>query len=175
MEYTEVLKQIFGIAVGSLAALLLAFYVVWPKVENLFLRVNSINQSKDLNKERQQLQFAAYERLLLFAHRISPYQVMLRNHNQDSSVEQFTQTLLHDIENEYQHNFTQQLYVSDASWTVVKDLKDSTVSLLKNAKKVVNATTTVEEYIAIVLKHVSELKLNPYDAAQVILKKELSA
>lgn len=175
MEFVELLKQLFIITFGVLVALVLAFYVVWPKVEYLFLKVNDIGQNKELLKNNQQLKYAAYERLILFAHRIAPYQVMLRNHNPNMTVEQFKQSLIADIENEYQHNFTQQLYVTDASWTITKDLKDSTVGLLKNSSKVLPVDAKVDDYVAMVLKHVSELDVNPYEAAQAILKKELSA
>ncbi|MGN0002002.1 MAG: hypothetical protein ACI35V_01080 [Sphingobacterium composti] len=175
MEFVELLKQLFVITFGVLVALVLAFYVIWPKVEYLFLKVNDIGQNKELLKNNQQLKFAAYERLILFAHRISPYQVMLRNHNPNISIDQFKQLLIADIENEYQHNFTQQLYVTDASWTIIKDLKDSTISLLKNSSRVIASDALIDQYVAIVLKHVSELDVNPYEAAQVILKKELSA
>lgn len=175
MEFVELLKQLFIISFGVLVALVLAFYVVWPKVEYLFIKVNDIGVNKELLKSNQQLKFAAYERLILFAHRISPYQVMLRNHNPSISIDQFKQLLIADVENEYQHNFTQQLYVTDASWTIIKDLKESTISLLKNSSRVIAKEASVDEYVAIVLKHVSELDVNPYEAAQVILKKELSA
>ena len=175
MEFVELLKQLFIISFGVLVALVLAFYVVWPKIEYLFLKVSDIGQNKELLKNNQQLKFAAYERLILFAHRISPYQVMLRHHNPNIGIEEFKQLLIQDIENEYQHNFTQQLYVSDASWTIVKDLKDSTIGLLKNSSKIISPNASIDDYVAMVLKHVSELDVNPYEAAQIILKKELSA
>ena len=175
MEFIELLKQLFVLTFGLLVALVLAFYVVWPKVEYLFLKVSDIGQNKELLKNTQQLKFAAYERLILFVHRIAPYQVMLRNHTADISVNQFKQALLNDIENEYQHNFTQQLYVSDAAWSVIKDIKDSTISLIKNSAKVLPPDSKVDDYVALVLKHVADLEVNPYEAAQIILKKELSA
>ena len=175
MEFMELLKQLFVLAFGVLVAMVLAFYVVWPKVEYLFLKMSDIGRHKELQKDTLQLKFAAYERLLLFVHRISPYQVMLRNHNANISVEEFKATLINDIENEYQHNFTQQLYVSDSAWTIVKDLKESTIGLLKNSGKVIPSEAKVDDYIALVLKHVTELDINPYEAAQIILKKELSA
>lgn len=175
MEFIELLKQLFIIGFGVLVALVLGFYVIWPKVESLFLKVNAINQNKELVKNTQQLQFTAYERLILFAYRITPYQVLLRNHAPNLTIEQYKQAIIQDIENEYQHNFTQQLYVSDAAWTVVKDLKDSTITLFKNTSKVVQADATTDTYVGMILKHVSELDVNPYEAAQLILKKELSA
>jgi hypothetical protein len=175
MELLEFFKQLFIIAFGVLAALVLAVYVVWPKIESLVFRLNSHNQHSALMKDKQQLVFTAYERLLLFAHRISPYEVMLRNHNANLSIQHYKQALINDVENEFQHNFTQQLYVSDNSWSTIQKLKEDTVALFKNTAQTMPREAAVDDYIALVLKHVAELDVNPYEAAQVILKKELSA
>ncbi len=175
MEFIEFFKQLFVIAFGGFAALLLTFYMIWPKIENYLLKINNINQHKAQAKDHRQLRFAAYERLILLVHRISPQQVMVRHHDAQQTVTQFQQAILSDIENEYQHNFTQQLYVSDAAWTVVKDLKESTISLFRNTGKGLARDATLDNYIAVVLHHMNELDVNPYDAAQLLLKKELNA
>lgn len=175
MEYVDFFKQLFVVAFGVFAALVLAFYIIWTKIENYLLKLNAINQSKSLTKENLQLRFAAYERLILLAHRISPQEVLVRNYNKQLSIEQFKNALVADIENEFQHNFTQQLYVSDVAWMTIKDLKTNTIALIKNTSKVMGENANIDQYVATVLKHVSELDLNPYDAAQILLKKELSA
>src|SRR5690606_5449643 len=114
-------------------------------------------------------------RLILLIHRLSPQQVVLRHHDSQKSVAQFRQAVIADIEQEYQHNFTQQLYVSDAAWTTVKDLKDNTIVLLRNASRGLREDAVLDDYIATVLRHVSELDTNPYDAAQMLLKRELNS
>lgn len=173
MELLEFLKQLFVIAIGGSAALVFAFYLVWPKIEGYMLRMHSIGHHKVATQEQLQLRFAAYERLILLVHRISPQQVMLRNHESNQSVSQFRQRMIADLDQEFQHNFTQQLYVSDVAWSAVRELKNNTVSLLQNTSHGLENRPT-DEYIATVLRHVKELDVNPYDAVQVILKKELS-
>ncbi|WP_206367129.1 hypothetical protein [Sphingobacterium sp. SGG-5] len=134
-----------------------------------------MNQHKARTKDQRQLVFAAYERLILLIHRLSPQQVMLRHHDMQKSIAQFRQAVIADIEQEYQHNFTQQLYVSDAAWATVRELKDSTIALLRNASKGLGEHAGLDDYIAIVLRHVSALDTNPYDAAQILLKRELNS
>lgn len=174
MEYIDFFKQLFVLAFGVFIALVLAFYIIWPKIEGHFLKMGNINQNKELLKDRLQLRFAAYERLLLFVHRVSPEQLMLRHHGQGISLHQFKQAILADIESEFQHNFTQQLYVSDVAWTIVRDLKGNTLDLMRNANKGMGAEASVDSYIEVVLKHMKALDVNPYEAAQVLLKKELA-
>jgi len=100
---------------------------------------------------------------------------MLRNHDPQLSMGQFKQILITEVESEFNHNFTQQLYVSDAAWTLVKDLKINTISLLRNTANALPKEATLDQYVGLVLKHVNELDVNPYDAAQLLLKNELTA
>ncbi|MBL1407888.1 DUF7935 family protein [Sphingobacterium faecale] len=173
MEYIEFFKELFVLTFGVFSALVLAFYIIWPKIENHFFKMGSIAQNREFVKDKRQLQFAAYERLLLFVHRLSPEQVMIRHHVAGITAGQFKQAVLADIESEFQHNFTQQLYVSDAAWTIVKDLKDNTMDLLRNAGKGLNEDSLIDSYVEAVLKHMKGLDINPYEAAQTLLKKEL--
>ncbi|PIG95609.1 hypothetical protein CS542_10575 [Pedobacter sp. IW39] len=41
--------------------------------------------------------------------------------------------ILTEIRTEYQHNVTQQLYVSSANWNVLRKLKEDTISMFNNA------------------------------------------
>ncbi|GGH05326.1 hypothetical protein FAZ19_04975 [Sphingobacterium alkalisoli] len=175
MNYTDFFAQLFVLTFGVFAALVLAFRIIWPKIENYLLKINAINQSKLLTKENLQLRYTAYERLILLVHRIAPEQIMLRNHDPQLSMGQFKQILITEVESEFNHNFTQQLYVSDAAWTVVKDLKINTISLLRNTANALPKEATLDQYVGLVLKHVNELDVNPYDAAQLLLKNELTA
>ncbi|TJZ61232.1 hypothetical protein FAZ15_08510 [Sphingobacterium olei] len=174
MNYTEFFAQLFILTFGVFAALVLAFKIIWPKIENYHLKINAINQSKLLTKENLQLRYTAYERLILLVHRIAPEQIMLRNHDPQLSIGQFRQILIAEVESEFNHNFTQQLYVSDAAWVVVKDLKVNTVSLLRNTAKALPKDSTLDQFVGLVLQHVKELDVNPYDAALHILKNELT-
>jgi hypothetical protein len=36
---------------------------------------------------------------------------------------------VNEIRNEYQHNVTQQIYVSDRAWAVIKRVKDDTLAV----------------------------------------------
>lgn len=174
MNYIEFFGQLFLIAFGVFAALVLAFRLIWPKVENHYLQLHSIRQNRLVSKETLQMRYAAYERLLLFIHRITPKQIMLRSHDPRITVRDFKQNLVAEIENEFQHNFTQQLYVSDAAWVVIKDLKENTLALFRNSANGLPEEATVDHYVAMVFKHINDLDVNPYDAAQIVLKKEMT-
>lgn len=73
------------------------------------------------------LRLQAYERIVLFLERISPANLVLRTHKAGLSATQFHQILIHAIREEYDHNLSQQLYISSKSWEMVKTAKEEMI------------------------------------------------
>ncbi len=80
-------------------------------------------------KESQPLKLQAYERLILFLERISPNSILLRVSRNGMSATQLHSDLLATVRAEYEHNLSQQLYVSEAAWEEVKEAKESMIKL----------------------------------------------
>jgi hypothetical protein len=40
----------------------------------------------------------------------------------------------HRIEQEFEHNLTQQLYLSDASWTIILTAKNNTIQMIRKVR-----------------------------------------
>ncbi|MCY4778152.1 hypothetical protein ORI89_00705 [Sphingobacterium sp. UT-1RO-CII-1] len=173
-EYIDFFLMLGAVTLGMLLGGLLLFKIIWPKVESYILRLNALNQTRASTKELQRLKWNAYERMLLWTHRVEPKQVMLRKHNTSINVQQFKQLLIQDVEDEFQHNLTQQLYISDIAWQYISDLKNNTILLFKNVEEGLNETADVDHFVAAVLEHMSELQENPYLSVRNILKKELN-
>ena len=69
------------------------------------------------------LRLQAYERLALFLERIDPNQLVLRIHTAGLTVAQEQNLLLTAIRSEFEHNLSQQIYLSDQVWAKVCDAK----------------------------------------------------
>lgn len=97
------------------------------------------NQQKSLDglKENQKLIFPlkiqAYERLILFLERINPHQLVLREAHPGLSLDTFHYNLVKTIRDEFEHNLSQQLYVSAGLWEMVKGAKEEVVQIIHNA------------------------------------------
>lgn len=169
-ELIDFFKSLFVVAFGVFAGLLLAFRLAWPKVERFFVKLNVMKRPKAVGKET--LRTSAYERLLLLVHRMDVQQVMQRNYSSDLTVEQFQQALIGEIEAEFEHNYTQQLYVSDAAWLAVLQLKKYTVDLIRNTGAKVGS---IDAFVEEVLAYSNQKGENVNLQTQVLLKKELNA
>ena len=81
-------------------------------------------------KDLLPLRLQAYERLTLYLERISPNVLLINNYESGVSVGAFQQHLLDVVRGEFEHNFAQQIYVSPAIWTVVRNAKEDIVRLI---------------------------------------------
>jgi hypothetical protein len=76
------------------------------------------------------MRLQAYERLILFLERISPDTLLLRLKSQCRTNADLHLAILQQIRSEYEHNLSQQLYVSDEIWSCIKETKEQIVVLV---------------------------------------------
>ena len=75
----------------------------------------------------------AYERMTLFLERISPANLLVRLNNPQMPTRDFHQLLLQEIRNEYNHNVTQQVYMSNDVWELIKNAKEDLIVVINEA------------------------------------------
>jgi hypothetical protein len=76
------------------------------------------------------LRLQAYERLMLFCERISIPNLMLRLQKKKMSVEDLKMAMMVTVQKEYEHNVTQQVYVSDNLWKIISLAKDDVLNII---------------------------------------------
>ena len=90
---------------------------------------------KEGKKQTLPLRLQAYERITLFLERISPSNLLIRIKPVGDHKEHYSSLLLSTIEQEYEHNLSQQIYLSEECWSVIVSSKNSTAHLIKEAAK----------------------------------------
>src|SRR5882672_12828496 len=75
----------------------------------------------------------AYERITLFLERISPQNLLIRLSDPAYSAREFQKLLLDEIRNEYNHNVSQQVYMSEEVWNLVKNAKEDLTLMINEA------------------------------------------
>jgi len=85
------------------------------------------------NKTTLPLRLQAYERLVLFLERISPNNILVRLSSAGSTAPDFHRLLQQEIRGEYEHNLSQQVYVSAEAWTLVKEAKENVLTMVNRA------------------------------------------
>ncbi len=93
---------------------------------------------KELQKEALPLRLQAYERMTLFLERIALTKILIRvSPNSDDKTEYHHALILH-IEQEFEHNLTQQIYMSATCWTIIQTAKNATIAMIRNANAQLN-------------------------------------
>jgi hypothetical protein len=85
------------------------------------------------------------------------------------------QELLKTIRDEYEHNMTQQLYVSVKGWNLFKQSKEETIKIYNLAFGKVPDDANGIEMAEKIFELVSKLEKMPSDIASEYLKKEIQA
>lgn len=78
----------------------------------------------------RQLQLQAYERLILLTDRIALPNLIARVNTPGISARDMQSLLTQSIRQEFEHNITQQIYVSAEAWTAVRDYKEQNLLIV---------------------------------------------
>jgi hypothetical protein len=105
---------------------------------------------RENQKQALPLRLQAYERMALFLERINPAKLVLRITPMNDDKKEYENLLIHHIEQELEHNLTQQIYVSDECWTIILNAKNTIIQNIRKAG--LNAeVTTVQKFREAVL------------------------
>jgi len=75
----------------------------------------------------------AYERMTLFLERMSPHNLLVRLNTGSIPAKEFQQILLTEVRNEYNHNVSQQVYISEEVWELIKNAKEDLIVSINDA------------------------------------------
>ncbi|MCX6305338.1 MAG: hypothetical protein NT040_10240 [Bacteroidetes bacterium] len=119
------------------------------------------------------LRLQAYERFVLFLERIQPSNLVLRLNSADLTALQLQSLLVRTIREEFEYNLSQQLYVSENSWELIKNAKEETIAMINNA----TSGLPEEAHSADLVKSVFETAISrgklPVETALEEIKREL--
>lgn len=76
------------------------------------------------------MRLQAYERMAMFLERIEPNQLIFRVNNPELTAYQMQTILLASIRSEYEHNLSQQVYISAEVWDAIKNAKERVVNVI---------------------------------------------
>ena len=166
-------SKLLEIAAYTLPALITGgvAFVMMQKFYNSEESKRKFELLRENQKQALPIHLQAYERVVLLLERINPTQLLLRVAPISKSKEDYATLLTHNIQTEYEHNLTQQIYLTAETWDIILKAKNSTVQMIrKNAirEDIVDADK-LREAIMLELTEVE----SPSNIAISFLKEEL--
>ena len=119
------------------------------------------------------LRLQAYERLTIFLDRISPDNLVLRYSKSGQSAQQLRTLLIQNITEEFNHNISQQIFVSNQAWYLIKGVKEQIIGIIELCYKSGNENTSGPELGKKILNYLMDQKEIPTQKAIEFLKKEI--
>lgn len=116
----------------------------------------------------------AYERLVLFLERISPESLIVRVNQPNIDAKTLQSSLLTTIRAEWEHNLSQQLYVSNEAWELTRNAKGNMIKLINICAERVDPDAPSIAFSQKILELMVELEQHPTSIAIAQLKKEVS-
>ena len=155
------------------------FGVTYNMIKN-FLDEQRNKRNYELKKQSMELltpvKLQAYERLTILLDRISPDHLILRltQANPKESATEFKHRLIHQINEEYNHNVSQQVYVSDQAWKLVTTIKEKLLTQIDNCYRDMPEQAKGTDLGKSVLESMMQNQGNICQEGIAFLKKEIS-
>lgn len=86
---------------------------------------------KENQKQALPIKLQAYERLALFLERIGLVKLLVRIAPQSEDKMDYQNLLVMHIEQEFEHNLTQQIYVTDDCWMMIVTAKNTVIQTIR--------------------------------------------
>jgi hypothetical protein len=164
----EFIKILVPASVVLYAAYLLVRMFIQREIEIKKLEVRSRSIETVLPSRLQ-----AFERIALFLERISPQNLLVRLSATGMTSREFHQLLLSEIRNEYNHNVSQQVYMSENVWSLVKNAKEDLILSINDAAGEMTMESTSLDLSRKIFEKSIGKQVDPIAHALTELKKEI--
>lgn len=166
--FLEILKYILpSLVVLAMAWLMLREFLKSEKEKYQF-DVKAAN-----HKVIAPLKIQAYERIVLYLERIIPNNLVLRVNIPGMTAVQLKVALLKSIREEFDHNLSQQLFISSHAWELVKNAKEDLINTINIASASLNGNTGSADLSKAIFDKYLAQKNSPIDMAIEYLKEEM--
>ena len=140
----ETVLEILKYTIPSIITLIATYLVI-----SKFLETQVTRKQIELFKETQgttiPLRLQAYERLALFVERINPRNLIPRVYESNMNVAVLQHIMVHAIKEEFDHNLSQQIYVSNKVWDTVRGVKEQEINMITTIAKQLNPEAPAKE------------------------------
>jgi hypothetical protein len=144
----------------------------------VFVKTEQMRLQEEYKKNTSSLvlpaRLQAYERMVLFLERISPDSLVLRAHKNEMTAHQLHIELIKAIKTEYEHNLSQQIYISASSWGLIKNAKEEILKAINIASTKINENASGLELGRVIIEVSAQVTKLPNQIALEYLKKEVT-
>ncbi len=167
----EIVVDLLMIAIPTVVVFITAYLLI-----KKFLDSEHEKRSVELQKAHHAVvtpvKLQAYERVILYLERISPNSLVMRVHKTGMSAKLLQAELLKSIRTEYEHNMSQQIYVSHNAWEMLRNAKEEMSKFVNIAANQVKDDANGIVLCEVMFEMASKIEKMPTQIAIEYIKKE---
>lgn len=172
-EFLEILKYVLPALLVLATAYLMIKELLKKEKERLDLL--SRRESKAENQKIiTPIRIQAYERIVLFLERMVPNNLIIRTNKQGMNPYELQSSMIRAIRDEYEHNLSQQLYVSPAAWEMVKNAREWMINIINKAYGGIGEDANTSDYSGKIFELYLEHKTTPIGHALEFVREEMA-
>lgn len=161
----QALFELLKYVVPSLVVLAASYFLLKMFLEKEAEK-NQMQMRLDMQKITIPVRMQAYERLALLLERIEPAGLLVRTNLPGMTALQLQSALVQSIRSEFEHNLSQQLYVSSRVWEMVRNAREETIKRINSAAIKLPPDATSTDLASLIL-------INDIDSEQSVVKEAL--
>jgi hypothetical protein len=158
----QALYEVIRYTVPSLVVLATAYYLLKMFLEKEAEKTQ-MQMRLDVQKITLPVRMQAYERLVLLLERIEPAGLLVRTNQPGMNASQLQSALIQSIRSEFEHNLSQQVYVSTKAWEMVRNAREETIKRINTSAMKLTPEATSTDLASLIL-------INDIDAEQSAVK-----
>lgn len=166
-------QMILGITIPALVVFL-AVYYTFRQYHQQVLQLQLLKSKKVKDQIVLPMRLQAYERLILLCERIDFADLTLRLKTPGTSARELQSAMLITVQQEFEHNLTQQLYVTPELWQVLIAAKARIMDFISDAGKHLDENASSDEYAQKLFELVSKESSLPSQIGKKAIKTEAS-
>lgn len=166
--------EIIKIVLPALLVLVTAYILLDKMLKNDQKQKQTELHKKNISTTTP-LRLRAYERLMLVLERTSPTNIIVNNYEHNMTCFDLQTRLLSTIREEFGHNASQQIYVSNELWTAMRATQESLVKLVNICSSQFTPETPAGALAEKIIEIYSQSENSPGEVASELLKKEVKA
>jgi hypothetical protein len=171
-ESAIIVLDILKISIPAILVASVAYSIIKKHLERDYkLRLIELRQKSAEVVTPIRLQ--AYERIVLLLERITPSNMLLRVSGSGHTASEYHRILLTEIRNEFNHNMSQQVYMTEQAWQQVKHSREEVVNLINKSYQGLNDKSKGTELAKRILESVLTEEIDPTARAISFLKQEI--
>ena len=117
---------------------LVIVYLIVSKFNNKETAAKRLELLQSNHDTAFRMRLQAYERLAMLVERTHPRQLIPRVYTSGMTVQELQQALVITINAEFEHNLSQQIYVTAGTWQLIRIFKEQEINMIKHIASTLN-------------------------------------